>query len=267
MLIASALFVGAGEAHAGKYADWELWLSSANAVLPAQRGKVGPFRSNIALGGGLAPEYLGSDDLEFKPLALLDVTYAGALFVSTQQGIGWNLWRRRTLRAGPRVTFDFGRDSADNPTLAGLPDIGVAAELGFFFESFVGSWRFKGDIRQDIAGGHDGLLINGEVARGSRWSDNASIIVGGRVSYMDDSYAESYFQVTANNATASRPTYLASGGFRDLNGYVQLIYEVTRSFYVSSELRATYLAEDAADSPLSDSDTFLTGAVLAGYRF
>jgi outer membrane scaffolding protein for murein synthesis (MipA/OmpV family) len=261
-----ALPIGEADAE-GRYNDWELWTSSANAVLPAKQGSLGPFRLNVAAGAAAAPEYLGSDSIAMKPLPLVDLNYAGALFLSTQQGVGWNMWRKTTLRAGPRITFDYGRLASDSPKLAGLPDIELGTELGLFLEGFSGAWRFKSDIRQEVGGGHGGLLLNGEVAWGSRWSKNASIILGGRMTYMDDTYAESYFSIAAANATAGRSTYAAAGGFRDANAYVQLIYDFTQAFYVSTELRGTMLMEQAADSPISESDAFFTGSVMVGYRF
>ncbi len=250
-----------------RYKDWELWASSANAVLPAKRGALGPFRINAALGGVAAPEFMGSDTIEFKALPMLDVNYAGSLFLSTQQGIGWNTWRKRTFRAGPRITFDFGRQASDAPLLTGLPDIEFGTELGFFLESFVASWRFKADIRKEFGGGHGGMLINGEAAWGNRWSKNASLILGGRTTFMDDTYAESYFNVAAGNTASTLNTYSATGGFRDVNAFAQIVYDITKSLYVSTEVRGTLLLEQAANSPITESDTFVTGSVLVGYRF
>ena len=250
-----------------RYNDWELWTSAANAVLPARRGDAGPFRVNVAVGVGAAPEFLGSDSVSARALPLVDVNYAGKFFLSTQQGIGWNMLRKRTFRAGPKITFDYGRLASDSPSLAGLPDIGVGTQVGPFFESFMASWRFKGDLRKDVTGGHGGLLVNGEVSWGSRWTKNASLIMGMRTTLMDTVYAESFFSVAAADALATRPEYEASGGFRDVNAYVQLIYDFTRAFYMATELRGTALMEQAADSPIAENDTFFTGSLMLGVRF
>lgn len=250
-----------------RYNDWELWTSSANAVLPAKRGPAGLFRINAAVGAAVVPEFFGSDEISTKALPLLDVNYAGALFLSTQQGVGWNMWRKRTLRAGPRITFDFGRQAADSPSLTGLPDIEIGTEMGLFFESFLASWRFKGDIRKEIGGGHAGFLINGEAAWGNRWSKNASLILGMRTTYMDDTYADSYFTVAAANTRAGRPAYAAAAGFRDINGFAQVVYDFTQAFYVATEIRGTMLLSQAADSPITETDTSFTGSVMAGVRF
>ena len=79
----------------------------------------------------MAPEYQGSDTNEVKPLPLVDIDYMGKVYASTQRGIGYNIWRTRTVRAGPRLTWDFGRDSSDHAPLASLPDVDPALELGF----------------------------------------------------------------------------------------------------------------------------------------
>lgn len=252
---------------ASRYNDWELWASSANAILPAKPSYGGAFRVNIAGGAALVPDYMGSDDLSVRAIPLLDVNYRGTLFLSTQQGVGWNMWRKRTLRAGPRLTFDFGRKATDSPSLSGLPDVESGVEAGLFFEKFAGSWRFKGDIRKEIGGGHGGLLINGEAAWGQRWSAKTSLIMGMRTTYMDDTYAESYFTVSAANARVGRPAFAATGGFRDVSPYVQLIYDFTQSFYLATELRATTFLGQAADSPITETDNSFTGTAMIGFRF
>ena len=270
LLPTAIMMLGLAAAPAGagtRYNDWELWTSAANAVLPAKRGPTSPFRINIGAGAVAAPEYLGSDTIETKPLPLLDVNYDGALFLSTQQGIGWNAWRKRALRAGPRITFDFGREAADSPQLEGLPDIDLGTELGLFVESFIASWRFKADLRKEVGGGHGGILINGEAAWGSRFSKDASLILGARGTFMDETYAESYFSVAAADVRSGRPKYSATSGFRDVNAYAQIIYDFSKALYVSTEVRGTLLFEQAADSPIAEVDSFVTGSVMVGYRF
>lgn len=253
-------------AQAGRYADWENWTSSGNAVLPSGSSD-SPFRSVLAGGVGIAPEYLGGEDLETKPLPLFETTYAGKLFFSTQQGVGYNLWRKRTFRAGPRLTFDLGRDSADSPILAGLPDIDLGIEAGAFLEKYSGSWRIRADVRQEIAGGHGGLLGSFEVAWGSRWTKNTSIVLGVRTTLMDESYAESYFGVAPADANAMRSAYSPGAGLRDGSAFVQVIYDFTKNIFISMEGRGRFLLGDAAESPLTQSETAFTGAILAGVRF
>ena len=84
---------------------------------------------------------------------------------------------------------------------------------------------------------------------------------------MDDTYAESYFSVAPANVSVRRTQYDAAGGFRDLNGFVQIVYDFTQAFYVAGEFRGTALMEQAADSPLAEVDAFVSGSILVGFRF
>lgn len=258
--------LAAQSALAGRYNDWENWTSAGNAVLP-HTSTDSAFRSVLGGGVALAPEYLGSDDLEMKLLPLFETTYAGKLFFSTQQGVGYNLWRKRTIRAGPRLTFDLGRDSTDHANLAGLPDIDLGFEAGAFLEIYNGAWRVRADVKQEFGGGHGGLLGNVDVAWGSRWTKNVSIVLGARTTLVNDTYAEAYFGVAPADSTATRPAYSPSAGFRDASGYIQFVYDFTQNFFVAAEGRGQYLLGDSAKSPLVESNTIFTGSLLAGVRF
>jgi len=257
LLVLILVPVAGREAVAGNYSDWENWMSSATAVRSPVFGER-RFRNNVGGGFAYGPVYIGGTAYEFKPLPLLDTEFAGRLFVSTQQGVGYNIWRSRTSRIAPRITWDFGRDSGDDTALSGLPNIDPAVELGLYWETYLKSWRLRADVRQDIGDGHGGLLANGDVAVGGRWSEKASLIIGGRATYMDESYATSYF---------GTPSFTAESGLRDASAYAQLVYDLPGGFYLSGEFRATYLFASASDSPISETNNYFTGALLAGYRF
>jgi outer membrane scaffolding protein for murein synthesis (MipA/OmpV family) len=110
-------------------------------------------------------------------------------------------------------------------------------------------------------------LINAEAAWGSRFSKDASLILGGRGTFMDETYAESYFSVAAADVRSGRSEYSATTGFRDINVYAQIIYDISKALYVSTEVRGTLLMEQASDSPITEVDSFATGSVMVGYRF
>ncbi|HZD26177.1 MAG TPA: MipA/OmpV family protein [Alphaproteobacteria bacterium] len=250
----------------GRYYDLENWTSAATAVRH-ERHPYSRFRTNLAIGGAFAPEYLGSDSNEFKILPLADVEYADALFISTQRGIGYNLWRTKSIKAGPRVTFDFGRDSQSHAEIASLPDVDPGAEVGLFLDAYGGPWRVRTDIRQEVAGGHGGWLFNFDLAWGARTSNSTSLILGGRTTYMGDDYADSYFSVAPANATSTLPAFTASSDFRDVTGYVQVIYDINQRLYLAGDGRAVALLGSAADSPVSKTDTYFVGSLMLGYRF
>jgi len=257
LLALLAVLAGGRSAFAGSYSDWENWMSSATAIRPPVFGER-RFRNNVGGGVAYAPVYFGGTAYEGKVLPLLDTEYADRVFVSTQKGIGYNVWRSRSSRIAPRVTWDFGRKASDDPALAGTTDIDPAIELGVYWESYFKSWRFRADVRKDFGNGHGGMLINGDAAIGGRWSKEVTLILGGRTTYMDEDYAQSYFSTTS---------YTADSGLRDVNAYVQLVYDLPKGFYISGEARGTFLLSASSDSPITKTNNFLTGALMAGYRF
>lgn len=255
-----------GTASASGDYDLEGWLSASNSIRPGDFG-IGNLHTTIGLGSVAAPEYMGSDQYELKPLPMVEFVYGGRVFASTQQGIGYNLWRKRTFRAGPRVTLDLGRDSSAYVPISTLPDVGMGAELGLFMEAYKGPWRVRSDIRQEVAGGHNGMLFNFDLAWGQRWTPNSSLIFGGRTTYMGEDYSKAYFSVPATSAVAGLPTYAAESGFRDITGYAQLIFDFSKRFFLAVEGRTVLYFGSAADSPVTISNsTFATSAVI-GARF
>ncbi len=264
LLAAGLVCVFATPAWSGEYLDWGNWLSSGNAVKP---GTPKAFRTNIAAGAGAAPEYLGGDQYELKPLLLADVEYRGEFFLSTQRGLGWAFYKKGNIRFGPRLTVDYGRDSGGSDALEGLPDIDPAIEVGLFGELYNGPLRLQLSVAQDIGTGHEGFLASADAAYGGRFGQNASLIIGANVAYMSDSYAESFFGVADDRTRPGRDAFTAAAGVRDVGGYVQIIYDVTRNVYVAFDARANLLLGDAADSPLSESDTQFFGGAMLGYRF
>ena len=264
LLAAGLVCVVATPAWSGEYLDWGNWLSSGNAVKPATSKA---FRTNIAAGAGAAPEYLGGDQYELKPLLLADVEYRGEFFLRTQRGLGWAFYKKGNIRFGPRLTVDYGRDSGGSDALEGLPDIDPAIEVGLFGELYNGPFRLMLSVAQDIGTGHEGLLASADVAYGGRFGPNSSLIIGANVAYMSDTYAETFFSVADDQVRPGREEFGAGGSVRDVGGYVQIIYDITKSVYVAFDARANLLIGDAADSPLSESDTQFFGGAMLGYRF
>ena len=254
----------AGTANSQQYLDWEHWLSSGNAVKIGQRGA---FRINLGVGAGSAPIYLGSDEFEFKPLVLADLDYRGVLFLSAQRGLGYNFIRRPRFRLGPRLTVDYGRDSGESDRLTGLPDIDPGVEIGIFGEYFTGSWRVRGEIRQEIADGHGGLLASFEFAHGRRVTRQASVFVGANFQVMDQSYGDALFGVAPANATPSRRAYSPDTGLRDIGAFIQVVFDLSERFYVSFDARGSLLIDQAADSPLTDEDKQWFAGAIVGARF
>lgn len=261
--LAAAVAAGAisAPAAAGEWYDLERWGSAANAVASQSEG---PWRVNVGAGASAAPVYLGAEEYDAKPLPLIDIDYRGLFFASSQRGLGYNFFRKRSFRAGPRLTIDWGRDSADSDRLRGLPDVGVGVEAGLFAEAFTGPWRFQADLKQEIADGHGGFLASADVAYGARVSEALSLFLGASATYMGEEYAAAYFGVPAG---APIGAFEAGSGLRDVTPYAQFVYHFTPNFYAALDGRFYILMGEAVDSPIVESDMPFVGSFLVGYRF
>lgn len=264
LMICLAVAALAAPAQAGKYLDWRNWTTAGNAVNPQRNEE---WHINLALGAGIAPEYLGGEDYTLVPLPLAEVEYRGTVFISTQRGLGYALVKTRQTRIGALASYDFGRNPGDSNALTGMPVIDGGVQLGLFMDYYTGPVRLSGEVQKEISGGHDGVVLRLDAAYGGRIGRNTSIILGGVVHLVDDTYNDSYFTVLKQHATPQRKQFTAGGGLRDYALYGQMVVELPNRFYIGMDARVTFLAGDASESPIVGSDTQFFGGALLGYRF
>ncbi len=245
--------------------DYEQWLNGATAIrLPSE----GEWRVLLGVGGGYAPNYSGSDEYEAVSLPLIDIEWRGAVFLSTQRGLGYNMVRKRDTMAGPRLTYDLGRKSADSAALAGLPDIKSSPELGLFFKHFSGPWRFTGDIRMGLTDtGHNGVTGSFGTAVGGRISERTNLFLGADLRWGGSDYMNAYYGVSANASNTTLVPFSASAGVRDISGFATVIYLFSPQLYLSAEGRLQLLVSTAAESPVTKSSELLFFGTTLGYMF
>lgn len=270
LVIAAALLVvvASGARAAGVGAGgFENQLSGA-VDTRIERLDGGDFRGVIGGGVGAANTFVGSNDFEGVALPLFDVEWRGAYFLSTQRGLGLNIIRKRTLRLGPRLTLDRGRDAGDDNSLTGMRDIDPTIEGGVFLVGFNGPWRIKADLRRGFSsGGHEGMVASVDLAYAGRIDERTSVVIGANIHWANAAYAARFFGVTAAEATATRPAFVGDSGFQDFGGYLTIVFNFTERIFISAQARAANLVGSASDSPISENDQqFFTGTLL-GYRF
>ncbi|HJM50457.1 MAG TPA: MipA/OmpV family protein [Alphaproteobacteria bacterium] len=261
LMVALVLFV----ARPAVADDYEQWLNGATAIrLPSE----GEWRVLLGAGGGFAPNYPGSDEYEVVALPLIDIEWRGAVFLSTQRGLGYNMVRKRDTMAGPRLTWDRGRNSADNATLSGLPDIKASPELGLFFKHFSGPWRFTGDIRMGLTDkGNNGVSGSFGTALGGRLSERASLFLGADLRWGGSDYMNAYYGVSASNSATNLATFSASAGIRDISAFATAVYLFSPQLYLAAEGRLQMIVSTAAESPLTKASELLFVGTTVGYLF
>lgn len=237
----------------------------------------------VASAGVLAsPTYLGDDDTQISIVPNLRVEYRDRLVLGLG-GIEYSAIKTEHFRAGPVFRYDFGRDEDgsnpfaisgnDTTDLIGLGDIDGTAELGGFAEYTYNSFSAMVEVRQGV-GGHEGLRGEAQVKYNAMFDlggKDAFLSLGPSVTYGDDDYNSTFFDITAAQSAASGLSeFDADGGLNTVGFEATLFRPLTDK--VSVALFADYeqLLGDIADSSLVQergSENQFTGGVFLNYRF
>jgi outer membrane scaffolding protein for murein synthesis (MipA/OmpV family) len=249
LLLALTVALGAAATSPAVAQDYEQLLAVGNAMRWQSQT---PWKVNLGIGVGVTGTYTYSRDDQVVVLPLADIEWRERFFFSTQRGIGYNWINGTTTVAGPRVTFDWGRQRGDDDALGNTEDIDAAAELGFFWLRYSGSWRFNADIKYGL-GGHGGIHGALGVARGNKLSENASLFVGVETHYASKKYNFAYYEAGEH-------------GFNDITPYLSLVRELRSGAYVGVDGRFSIVLGPADTSNLSASYGH-SASILVGRRF
>lgn len=206
------------------------------------------FVFSLRGGATVAPEYFGSEDYAVGPD--LGFKFHGLTLRNGRQFGDGDPW---TDPLGWNVHGSFRyigeRDASDYDDLGGMDDVDAALELGFGFGYSAENFSAFTDFRRGF-GGHESWV--GEagmdvIARpGSRWK----LTAGPRLFWGSNDYADTYFGVDGNEATASRPAYDADGGLLSAGVEMGARYQLNDDWGLEGALTWEQYRNDAADSPI-----------------
>ena len=164
---------------------------------------------------GVAPVFgmawQGSKDTALSIFPDLRVNYKDTLFLSVQDGLGWNAVNQDGWKAGPIVRARFGRNEDDggspfliaggSDALRGMGDVDIAGEAGGFVEKRLGAkkqWRLRAEVRQGF-GGHEGV-VGDVLAQYSGRSGKVIYAVGPRATFASGDFMRTYYGVDGAQA-------------------------------------------------------------------
>lgn len=205
----------------------------------------------------LNSEYLGSADEEVRVLPYLSFDNVKgfslfgttlryrALDIGTGQGLG-----KWSLRAGPAIGFQGGRDSDESVNLNGFDDIGSSVPLGGFIRSTIGPIGLGLNVGQDIISGHDGLTVDASIGTFIPLG-KLKIQPGATISWANNKHNDSFFSVTSEQAaTSGLAAYDAGSGIYAYSAGVVSWIEIDKKYAVSLIANYRWFTGDAADSPI-----------------
>ncbi|MBD3307711.1 hypothetical protein GF339_14840 [candidate division KSB3 bacterium] len=235
----------------------------------------------LMLGGGsfYQPEYSGSDEMKFEPIALVMGSYDTGrfkLFVDGDNiGTGLKFSTRIPWSLSAGVGLGAGRDNADMDILEGTPtldnSVRLLGELAFDLpiatvSTTLNYFPISADYDEAERADNDyrGMLVDVEVSK--HWTLNPFLVmVGGGVSWMNSDYAQAHYGVAY--PTAHLEAFTAGSGMHSLNLSANIIMFFHNHIGTMLLAEGKQLLGDAADSSLTKR-AFQGGIGLIGfYRF
>lgn len=213
-------------------------------------------KTSIGLGMGMAPDYEGSEENEAVPLPYARVTWGdnGNYVLLNGNNVRANLWSEK-WQAGPILQYRKDRDSVDNSRVNRMKDIDSAVEAGAFIAYKSGPWRLGLDVAADISDEHDGSLVTLRGGYTCTQTEILKITTSLSITYADDDYMETYFQVDSKNVgTSGLSLYDADSGIKDVGLSVVADYSLNKSWSIMGIVSYTRLVGDAEDSPVVDDE-------------
>ena len=194
----------------------------------------------IGVGAGFSTSYDGSNDYVLIPAPVLQGRLGGIGISPRPAGIALDLTPeaargKADFAIGPSVRFR--NDRANN-----IEDevVKLAGELDSAFEvGFAASYSVPGvfgrmdglsfnlDARWDVAGAHDGMVLETSVAYSRPLSRGIFAQLSVSAEFVDDSFADYYYSVSPTQSAASGlPEFSADGGLNSLGVTLLSVFDL-----------------------------------------
>ena len=231
---------------------------------------------DVSLGAGaaLAPTFEGSDRYHVLPVPLVSITYKDIISLNSTGLSAY--WRTGGLRIGAGLTYNPGRDdskddglfSNGDDRLRGMGDIDAALGLKAFASYRLWMLDLSAAATKYTGGDNDGVVIDLGLALPYKLTGKLTLTPHVGATWANQDYMQTFFGVTATQAANSGfARHDADAGFKDIRAGIDANYRFDEHWFLSVRTDVKRLVGDAADSPISFSDTGVTAATMVGYRF
>ena len=221
---------------------------------------------DLTIGAGVAgaPEYDGASDFTIEPLPVFDLLWRDDIFLSYEDGLGWNAYQTRNLRLGPVADFYWGSDN--RPT--GIGDVDPGFQVGAFAEFAFDHYKFDTTLLQAVSGSSEGLRVDVGAAVGTRIDKDWSVILRANTMFFSGNEMKTYFGINSSEASDSGLAEHSPGaGFKDAGLDATIKYDIDENWSVRGIGKFHYLLGDAADSPLVGEEFQVYGGLAVAYHF
>ena len=175
------------------------------------------------------------------------------------------------LKVGPSLSINRGRRESDSSELEGLGNTGRNVEVGMYASYDLGLVKLRLRIRKDIANGHDGTKVIGDVRFLAYRIEKVAVVTSLYATWGSDNFMDSYFSITPDQSLASGlPEFDASAGLKEISLSTGANYSFSERWDFVGSVSYSRLLNDAKDSPivsLRGNPNLFVGALYAVYRF
>lgn len=169
---------------------------------------------------------------------------------------------------GPVAGWRFGRDEDDGRRLEGLGDIDGGLVAGAYAAYRISGLTASVSYHHQVTGDDTGGLVRFGLEATSRiqpWLTLTGLI---GANWASDDYMQSFFGVSADQAARSGlARFDAESGFKDVHLGLTAAIPLDDRWTLRVMGRYTHLVGDAADSPIVERESQLTGGLGLTYRF
>ncbi len=256
------------------------WQYSAGQVLAPLGEDLPPDapKWRVILGPSVIyqPEYEGSDNYRIQPGAVISIRYKERFYISTGEGLGYDIVRGRDYRAGASVHFHRGRND-DVDGLYRMGGIDPALHIRIYGEYVLRPVVFSREFpivtsfeaRRAVTS-YDGLNATAGLyfpVAGSR-KDKWFVFSGGSITYAGAKSVETFFNVNPVQAAATGyPVYDADAGFASMSAGLTAGWFVTDHILFNGNVGAKRLMKDVRESPIVQERWQFLFSLSLGYMF
>jgi outer membrane scaffolding protein for murein synthesis (MipA/OmpV family) len=230
------------------------------------------YRTVVGLAAETEPVYAGSRAYKVQSGPVLNFQYRDIAFISTGDGIGYNVFRGDHYQVGISLGYDFGRSMRDDYTnLRGMGDIGTAP-VAKVFGTWVLSKNFplvmRADARQFI-GGAEGAVGDVGVYMPLPGSSRSFVLFAGpSVTLATQHYLQTVYGVSERQSLASgHPEFDPHAGLSAVGMGVSATKFLTGRWLLNVDAAVNRIWDDAAHSPIVEKPTQRVIAVSVDYQW
>jgi outer membrane scaffolding protein for murein synthesis (MipA/OmpV family) len=232
-----------------------------------------PWRTILGLASEVQPVYDGSHAYRVQGGPVINIQYRDIAFITTGDGIGYNVLRGDHYQVGVAMAYDLGRKVKDDYTnLHGMGNID-AAPVAKIFGSWVLSKKFplilRADARQFIGGAEGAVGDIGVYMPLPGSSKTFVMFAGPSMTFATDHYLQTLYGVSPQQSLASgHPIYdVPHAGTTAAGVGFSATKFVTPHWLLNMDAAINQIRGSPAHSPLVESRTQRVLAVSIDYQW